>query len=397
MVIEPLEPRMLLTAASFAWSMAPQVGSSDGGIDLSNTVSNGFPVTLDGTLSAGTRLKYSWKVAVPGLRRPLTHSGATWTPQLQSGVTYTVTLKVTPKKGKAASTTQFVTPRDLLVVSMGDSIASGEGNPDVPADQSADGQPHWANSPYSNVRHFSSIAAPVQLAEAMQQAADPHTRVTFISVASSGASIENGLVGAQQGTGLPAQVDQVRNLVGSRSIDALLISIGGNDVGFADDVEQLLFGLTPDVQTPLNALQGEFNDLYADIHRQLNVSDGSVYCTEYGDPVSGTPHSILGDATNGFFTLNESDMEWARQNILYPLDTNIYGNAHRLGWHYVGGIVDAFQGHGYDTPDSWIVSYSESMSRENEKTGVLHPNAEGQTAIAEILEANIMPVFGLAA
>ena len=61
---------------------------------------------------------------------------------------------------------------------------------------------------------------------------DPHTSVTLVHLACTGATIETGILGGYKGA--PPQIDDARFLVGDREIDAVLVSIGGNDIGFAD-------------------------------------------------------------------------------------------------------------------------------------------------------------------
>ena len=92
---------------------------------------------------------------------------------------------------------------------------------------------------------------------------DPKTSVTFVSTACSGAEIMNGILDNYSGATHPLwgdftkcmainkdhqqccdevgyckkpQISEVAELVGDREIDALLISIGGNDAGFGDIV-----------------------------------------------------------------------------------------------------------------------------------------------------------------
>ena len=102
--------------------------------------------------------------------------------------------------------------------------------------------------------------------------ADPRTSVTFLHLSCSGATIADGLVGPYNGPGYKAekddetvgedpsvcdpeteihftnefentycmlkpQVERVGDMIGNREIDALLVSIGGNDVYFAPIVE----------------------------------------------------------------------------------------------------------------------------------------------------------------
>ncbi len=81
---------------------------------------------------------------------------------------------------------------------------------------------------------------------------DPRTSVTFIHLACSGAKIEEGLLEGYRGIRptrkeekdkalLDAQVDEFKETVGDREVDAVLISIGGNDVGFADIITRCMF------------------------------------------------------------------------------------------------------------------------------------------------------------
>ena len=73
--------------------------------------------------------------------------------------------------------------------------------------------------------------------------ADPRTSVTLVHLACSGARITTGLLlpdsGAEEaGPGearlLPPQIEEMRRLVGNREIDAVVMSIGGNDARFSD-------------------------------------------------------------------------------------------------------------------------------------------------------------------
>lgn len=45
---------------------------------------------------------------------------------------YMVTLTVAAQNGQTNSVTKNIEVKDILIVSIGDSVASGEGNPDIP-------------------------------------------------------------------------------------------------------------------------------------------------------------------------------------------------------------------------------------------------------------------------
>lgn len=83
--------------------------------------------------------------------------------------------------------------------------------------------------------HRSAYAGQVQAALQLE-AADPHTSVTLVDLSCSGATVSQGILGEYSdppgGERVPAQLDAARGIVAGREVDALLLSIGGNDVGF---------------------------------------------------------------------------------------------------------------------------------------------------------------------
>ena len=174
---------------------------------------------------------------------------------------------------------QQVVVKDYLIVSLGESFASGEGNPDVPQRYEPNYvynmQVGWKliePARWQDERcHRSAYAGPAQAALAIE-AADPKTSVTFLSFTCSGATIDTPLFNSNDsnkpvGTGLfgpyrgaaapdnlpydfsgyiPSQMDQLRAALvppaghSSRQIDALIISGGGNDMHFGDIAEACL-------------------------------------------------------------------------------------------------------------------------------------------------------------
>jgi hypothetical protein len=97
--------------------------------------------------------------------------------------------------------------------------------------------PRWQNRRC----HRSALSGQVKAAEELEDA-DPRTSVTFIHLACSGATVWKGLVGEYEGqepgpSPVPAQIAEAVRLAGERALDALVVSIGGNDVRFADVIE----------------------------------------------------------------------------------------------------------------------------------------------------------------
>jgi lysophospholipase L1-like esterase len=148
------------------------------------------------------------------------------------------------------SSLRVIRVEDIVIASIGDSFSSGEGNPERFRGQSTNRDAIWADdgSRGSNSlqaarnrrAHRSTLAWPAQAALAIEKA-DKHSSVTFISVATTGATIDQGLLAPSEGAtleprpvgGLPAQLAELDSLIGTRQIDVLTISAGINDAGFA--------------------------------------------------------------------------------------------------------------------------------------------------------------------
>ena len=289
---------------------------------------------------------------------------------------------------------------DLLVVAIGDSYASGEGNPETrrygpPAPALwGDGGDAAATAAHASA-HRSTIAWPVRLALALEQA-DPHTSVTFVSVAASGARVDHGILSPQSRT-MPSQVEQVSDLVGERPIDLLLVQEGGNSIGFTRVVRALVeadplfdpvcyellldqafasvqdgdwsrgtrvrfelpFDLScvpaPGVGPQLPGLDG----LGASVDRLAGALDAfaieRVVLVGYPDPTGADSaglrcREIVGDVTPPirFHEISRAEGRRGVSEVVDPLNAELARAAAAHGWTFVDGVAAAFgQGHGY--------------------------------------------------
>ncbi len=169
--------------------------------------------------------------------------------------------------------------KDLLIVGLGDSFASGEGNPDVPVALAGDavednlypkrkryddgGSARWLDQPCHRSLYSYQMRAALQAA-----LENPHGAVTYLGYACSGASVDKGILGPQayveyasDGQGNVTErwggrqdgelarflsedckVAPVHSSEGwlcpgnnfRRPVDYVFLSIGGNDIGFAN-------------------------------------------------------------------------------------------------------------------------------------------------------------------
>ncbi|MET0906997.1 MAG: hypothetical protein ABWY10_13035 [Tardiphaga sp.] len=214
------------------------------------------------------------------------------------------TVDVSSGEGPMRTSTDIVV-RDVLIAGLGDSIASGEGNPDRPVALSDDGfcfrsylggpagqfyRPsragfkggrscdsyeslqawqragaQWLNAACH--RSLYSYQTRAALALAVQY---PHIAVTYLPLACSGATIPDGLLGSQRAReclttknastcagSVNGQVAELRDAMTAvkrrqpnRRLDLLLLSIGANDINFSglvadviveNDTERTLF------------------------------------------------------------------------------------------------------------------------------------------------------------
>jgi lysophospholipase L1-like esterase len=288
---------------------------------------------------------------------------------------------------------------DRLVVALGDSVASGEGNPE------AEGR-RWLDEPC----HRSAVAGFQQAATLVAQGLI-HRSITFVSLACSGAEIEAGLLGPYGGVAPDEQVgdyqpqvtrlrriDRVRAPGEHGTIDAVLLSVGANDVHFSEIVKACA--------TRLRCRRGREAQLYADLARLETNYDrlgrelksaapaAPVLISEYFDPTRDEEGQFCG-VSIGLAT--RAKMRWAYEALLAPLNAEIGEAATRNRWRFVGGIAKAFERHGYcaDKADRWVRRLFGSVFGQHDVLGTLHPSEPGHAAIAELVAPPLDRALGL--
>jgi hypothetical protein len=291
-------------------------------------------------------------------------------------------------------------------------------------------------------------SGPARAAYLLESESETHAdRVTFLSFARSGAEIGAGLLGPRTDDDEPSdgwignigEIQELANTVGDRPIDVLHISIGGNDVGFAAALEDLVRGDVPDgvLATPWALVFQAGNDddarrdVVAKAEEGLDVLRGryeparpgfpalaaavaalrprQVFINEYpivlfermdaaGNPIDGGGCDI--------FTGPDLDLsldDWlAIKKLGAELNELIHDVAAANGWILVDGIAAAFAGHGYcATADprrpggtanrrgSYFVSAEQSCRNQGDFEGTMHPNEHGHEVYAERIVAAV--------
>ena len=304
-----------------------------------------------------------------------------------------VTVTATDSSGASSTKSLTVRSKDFLVASIGDSYASGEGVP-----------------PYADHRCDRSAQASPAIAARDLEMASPAS-VTFIHLACSGAKIEGwpgeaaghgGLIEGYLGANkvgdeeLRPQLNELHDLIKRRPLDALVVSIGGNDIGFSKLIEGCLGGRECYVEgsesrrifdDAIKRLPGLFDDLHAAVGKELGdaVDPRRVYLTGYPDPTMDAQGEYC-TALFGGLTIRQNAYRWASETILAELTRVMREKAGEFGWQFVAPSDD-FRTHGYCATDPWFTSLSTSLIQQFDTLGVFHPNAAGHRSLGASLFA----------
>ena len=407
--LESMETRLLLSAAAvISWRMAPQIAldpAHGNAPDLPNTSAyvnpaGGYQVLLDASKTPGLRptSNYQWTISESG-QVVATAQGERPSVSLPQGP-YTVQLTVNGVRGADGPVVadQDIVVKDVLIVSIGDSYASGEGNPDVNGFYFLKSA-QWAHSSDSAMNlqnakaHRSTLSAPAQFALALQRS-NPQEAVTFVSVANSGATIDQGLLNPMPSNidsnyTLPGEIKEVAQIVGQHPIDVLTVTIGGNDINFSTRLKELASNSILGT-TKLSAIQAEMKTDLASLPQKYAMLDqalqqlnpGKVLISEYPDLTRNQQGQYAPIKFVGLDAISKVNVQFADENILMPLNQAIDTAAATNGWTVVGGLAATFRTHGYSSTSSWFQNVGDSLKDESTTIGAFHPNLKGQQAIA---------------
>jgi hypothetical protein len=285
---------------------------------------------------------------------------------------------------------------ERLVVALGDSVASGEGNPDRTGG--------WLDPPC----HRSAAAGFQQAVAHLSQR--PRRWTTFVTLACSGAEVQEGLLRPYAGIvpdprvgSYPPQVDRLARIARGRAagdsggaIDAVLLSVGANDVRFSAIVRACAApgdcreGRRKEIGSNLGRLRDSYDVLGA---RLREAAPGApVLITEYFDPTHDEDGEPCGQSV-AFTTRAEA--RWAYEGLLRPLNLEVAAAAVRNRWHLVDGIASDFRRHGYCAGKAgWVRRLTGSLFSQRDVWGTLHPSLPGHTAIAKRVAPPLAQVLG---
>jgi len=315
--------------------------------------------------------------------------------------------------GVSVAVTTNATIRDYLIVSMGDSLASGEGAPDRHGSYEVKMGPtgdittktkkevEWKDKQC----HRSAQSGPA-FAARRYELSDAKTSVTFLSVACSGAKIQhlyswNDYDGiGSNATKLRHQIDVVSQAVGGprgRGIDALLISAGANNLGFGSIVERCAKGVSiladPDwcvvsggIKDKMKTLPGEYGRLSQALKTRLPKT-AEVFLNTY-------PANVFKGGGCGLLNVRWVGIDSKEGKAMYSwgvkLNQEIAAATKRYDWTLVEDLTPSFGSRAYcPRSGSWFESFEGSWNRQGDEYGTAHPNYNGHRQYGKLIQQAI--------
>ncbi|MBE9032638.1 hypothetical protein IQ266_23145 [filamentous cyanobacterium LEGE 11480] len=193
--------------------------------------------------------------------------------------------------------------------------------------------------------HRSSYTHASQLAMRLEKS-DQRSSVTFINLAQSGATIRKGVLGAYKGVEnepllkggrtMRPQMSQLETLLRQRSADDLFMSIGGNDMGFANIIALLMLSADQDVllphPPPLSILSG------------ISHSFSTGKWSSIGHPIARSAIEDANGKIHDVAGVNGVGKDYAKLNgRLNQLRQNgkLLGDVHLIGPPFFGSVDTA--------------------------------------------------------
>jgi hypothetical protein len=352
--------------------------------------------------------------------------------------------------------------KDILIVSLGDSFASGEGNPHEIWRQKSAYETELAPVWWERRCHRSLLSGATQGALKLARM-NPDTSVTFLNYGCSGATLKHGLLGEYFGVesvedlSWPDQAPPPRSFLGRtleaqvtsvsedlclnckpedvRKPDVVVVSIGGNDIGFSSIVATVLGGCETieecdqksrdtiqerGIPVGADGIPGLIKAMRRNLTTQMApkiqaLGARAVLVPEYIDPtrdrrgycddrvIAQGDRRANRRATvySGFrllgFGARAKGTEFAHTKVLLPLNAAISDAAKQHGWIFVDGIMPKNDPKGVCSTSSWFLTYPQSNWMQYSghgavPTGTMHPNVFGHANIGEHLHRHFEAV-----
>ncbi|MFC8759668.1 GDSL-type esterase/lipase family protein [Streptomyces sp. NPDC057193] len=313
------------------------------------------------------------------------------------------------------------------VVAMGDSYISGEagrwlGNSLTNSGSRNGTDRAWTGSGYAPSRVYGSTAGGCHRSDTSEVLSAGPIASSLINLACSGATTENVIRASQGGQaykGEAPQADRLAAVAASHDVELIALSVGGNDLGFADIITSCATDYIvwysychDDQQAEVDA---KIDGVMADVSRSVDEiravmtaagygsSDYRIVLQSYPSPIPRAADNRY--AESGWARTNtggcpfwNADSDWARDSLVPQLANRLKGVAAAKGVQFMD-LRDALQGRevcakasrqvtatapASGTTSEWA-RWIDSQSTQGLVQESMHPNAYGQQALGRCL------------
>uniref|UniRef100_A0A914WX81 Uncharacterized protein n=1 Tax=Plectus sambesii TaxID=2011161 RepID=A0A914WX81_9BILA len=179
----------------------------------------------------------------------------------------------------------------------------------------------------------------------------------------------------------------IKQLSTVRHPDAIVISIGGDDLHLADAIRSIIVGspqpLLRSANATLDQVEHSLNELGAAIH-DMRIDPRTIMLMEYYDVFRDEYGHVSAECTSAGLATSANFLA-AEELIRRPFNKILAAAAVRNEWTYVDGIDEVFATHGLCSPSSMIVGFDESLNRQGNVLGAFYPNNKGHELVAQVL------------
>uniref|UniRef100_A0A7E4WC94 SGNH_hydro domain-containing protein n=1 Tax=Panagrellus redivivus TaxID=6233 RepID=A0A7E4WC94_PANRE len=275
--------------------------------------------------------------------------------------------------------TTTVRIHDYWVVAIGDSFASGEGNPDqslLEADH-----PRWL----SERCHRSRRSWPSFVFDKLQRFCR-NTPTHFTYLACTGAAVDSGVLGpASDGTVSQLEVvEEIARLRG-RGPDLLMMSVGGNDVGYSDILGRLFLGnsksLFNSIEMRLFYMAHELERLG---ERLRDLGARQIVIPHYFD-ISRNERGLIDSNCTDLHLISTPNLRLADRQILRRVNRMITDKAKLFDWTVVDSVPRVFRKGGLCSKESLIRTSHDSLVLQGDTLGAFHPVESAHESIADLV------------
>ncbi|WP_327164969.1 GDSL-type esterase/lipase family protein [Streptomyces zaomyceticus] len=313
------------------------------------------------------------------------------------------------------------------VVTMGDSYISGEagrwlGNSLTNSGSRNGTDRAWTGSAYDPSRVYGTTAGGCHRSDTAEVRSAGPIASSLINLACSGATTKNVFRASQGGQayrGEAPQADQLAAVAASHDVELIALSVGGNDLGFADIITTcatdyiVWYSYCHDDQQ--DEVDARIDGAMADVGRSVDeiravmtsagysASDYRIVLQSYPSPIPRASENRYVESgwsrTNtGGCPFWNADSDWARDSLVPQLANRLKGVAAAKGVQFMD-LRDALQGRevcarasrqvtstapASGTSSEWA-RWIDSQSTQGLVQESMHPNAFGQQAFGRCL------------